>query len=268
MNKQGAHKQEASPIPHFVAAVRRPTASRTAPMASGGLPEEIVFPGSEASEWNVARRWDQLRAVLRKNRLLKQRSWKTTLAEVFSPPLFLCILWLGYNLSDIETYDAGTYAHTTINVNSIFRVLQNTPDPGTPVAEIAQENPFQQDTSSQYATYLEDVRDSLTSVLNGALPILSTELFLGIGFAVRDALGEDNLGFLTDLESYLRDFGNVLSPGDLHVSPDSAETRAFVNATLTRHPTTRRIGMCDAALAARPASRLASGLASRVASRM
>ena len=61
-----------------------------------------------------ARRSSQLKAVLRKNVLLKRRAWKTSCCEILSPALFLSILVLGYYLSDITYIAAANYSMTTL----------------------------------------------------------------------------------------------------------------------------------------------------------
>ena len=51
-----------------------------------------------------------LRAVLRKDFLLKRRSPRTTLCQIFSPPLLASILVLAFSYSSKQEFGAATYA--------------------------------------------------------------------------------------------------------------------------------------------------------------
>ena len=73
--------------------------------------------------------------------------------------------------------------------------------------------------------------------------MLGVDTFLSVGFAVRDSLGEKNLRLLNEYDRYLQLFGNILTPGALHLSPDSRAVHAFVNASRQRHPLLRRLEM-------------------------
>ena len=189
---------------------------------SAGLPPEVTIPPSGVGEPRVAHASSQLKAMLWKNVLLKRRALKTTLAEFLSPPAFLGILVLGYTLSSVTYIDAKQYANSTLDIATIT---------GT----------FSSDSDSNVD--LMGARGSITSVINGPLPVPSIDIFLAVGLAAREFLGEENLKQLNEFDTYLQLFGNILTPGTLHLSPNTAAVRDFVNASRRRHALLDRIDM-------------------------
>ena len=152
-----------------------------------------------------ARGNSQLGAILRKNLLLKRRAPKTTCAEVLSPPLFLSILVLGYFLSETKVYGVGIYASTEVNVASLISTLgplvsgsAQVAVPGAGVAGTQSEcevtslntNLTQCGIENTENVDLFGLRGSLTSIINGPLPVLNIDTFLSIGRAQRARLEE------------------------------------------------------------------------------
>ena len=227
-----------------------------------GLPPEVVLPTSREPGFQRARSGAQLGAVLRKNWLLKKRAWKTTCAEIFSPPLFLSLLVLGYTLSDNENFTAGIYAATNLEIGPIISALAPLAagvgsgiNLGETVQGIADSTLTSSngtlrcgstsgsgcDGSSEFD--LLSVRRSLSSIINGPLPVLSVDAFLAVGLSVRDSLSAEDRRLLREYETYLQLFGNILTPGNIHIAPDSPTVRDFVNRSRTRHPTLQAIRM-------------------------
>jgi hypothetical protein len=61
------------------------------------------------------------------------------------------------------------------------------------------------------------------------------DLYTGIGLTVRSSLGPNNFRELNELENYLQAFGNLLTLGTIHLSPDTAAVRDFANSSITKH---------------------------------
>ena len=171
--------------------------------------------------------------ILKKNLLLKRRAYKTTLCELFSPALFLSILVLGYSLSDVTYLDAGIYAATTLRLEPLLEAAQPLLD-GTDLSQSAA-CAFGGGGGSSYGggygsgggnasllggsggnasdapgacaglrnVDLLSLRSSLTSLLNGPLPVLPIDVYLAIGFAVREQLGAENFRLLNEWDYYL-----------------------------------------------------------------
>ena len=83
----------------------------------------VSFQASASPPSDARSSSSQLKAVLRKNMLLKRRAWKTSLCELLSPALFLSILVLGYYLSDIDYFAAASYARTTLLLGPLLDAL-------------------------------------------------------------------------------------------------------------------------------------------------
>ena len=217
---------------------------------------------------------------MRKNLLLKRRSWKTTFCEIFSPALFLSMLVLAYYLSDITYREAGIYARTTLNLGPLldalepaFGVAGSSASPGAGLGACisggvgggmgggsgtranssgtsanssgTSANSSDADACSAAGDSLNlwQLRSSLDSLLNGPLPVLPVDVYLAIGLTTQDALGPQNYKLLTEFDQYLQAFGNILTPGTLHLSPDTEEVRGFLNSTYARHPLLRNISV-------------------------
>ena len=200
-------------------------------------------------------------AVLRKNAILKRRAWKTSICEVVSPAIFLSVLVLGYLLSSVTYIDAGIYAATTLQLTPLIDAIQPLVDGGASAAAAASacENVTSvsvRDMMSQQSGNMSDglacsplssdldllrLRESIDSLLNGPLPVLPIDVYLGVGLAVRDSLGPMNYRLLNEFDRYLQLFGNILTPGTLHLCPDTPHVRAFLNYSYARHPTMRNI---------------------------
>ena len=54
---------------------------------------------------------------------------------------------------------------------------------------------------------------------------MTQELAASIGLAAQDALGAANYKLLVEFDVYLQLFGNILTPGTLHLCPDNANVR-------------------------------------------
>eukprot|EP00850_Spirogloea_muscicola_P017011 SM000142S00525 [mRNA] locus=s142:89468:101029:- [translate_table: standard] len=64
----------------------------------------------------------QLKAMLRRQWLFKNRGWGQTLMEVASPLLMMCLFVLGWALTDVDHYEAQVYANATV---PLFEQLQD-----------------------------------------------------------------------------------------------------------------------------------------------
>lgn len=200
-----------------------------------------------------ARRSSQLKAVLRKNVLLKRRAWKTSCCEILSPALFLSILVLGYYLSDITYIAAANYSMTTLFFGPFLEALAPLARASSTGASagasslagdamqcMAQGGNASAGCASDGLNLMQ-LRGSLDSLLQGPLPVLPIDLYLGVGLAAQSLLGPANYRLLTEVDSYLRAFGNLLTPGTLHLAPNTRDVRRFLNASYARHPTLHNI---------------------------
>jgi hypothetical protein len=226
--------------------------ARPSPITDTRVEEEDA--GGTAGLAPPARCGSQLNAVLRKNWLLKKRAWKTTLCELVSPPLFLSILVLGFYLSDVTNIPAGNYASTNLYVGPILDAVApltggTCSDGGTAAA-----NSSSIGSTSGASSLLDgagdagcldllSLRNSLNSLLNGPLPVLPLSLYLSVGLAVRDSLGTSNFALLNEFDSYLQLFGNILTPGRLHLAPDTPAVRAFAADAQANHPLLGSVGV-------------------------
>jgi hypothetical protein len=210
------------------------------------LPASMPLPAE-------ARKSNQLKAVLRKNVLLKRRAWKTTCCELFSPALFLSILVLGFYLSEVDYIAAANFARTTLQLGPLLDALaplataSSTASLAASAASAASGAMCMAQGGNASAGCAADdlnlfqLRGSLDSLLQGPLPVLPLDLYLGVGLAAQNVLGPANYKLLTEFDSYLRAFGNLLTPGTLHLAPDTRDVRRFLNATYLRHPLLRNI---------------------------
>ena len=185
-------------------------------------------------------------AVLHKNAILKRRAWKTSICEIASPAIFLSVLVLGYALSDVTYIPSGVYASTTLRLDPLVRAA----------GPILSDAGLISDTAAACASggvsgssaectrpelNLMSLRGSVNALLNGPLPVLPIDVYLAIGLGVRDSLGAANYRMLNEYDRYLQLFGNILTPGTLHLCPDSPPVRHFVNRSYARHPILQNI---------------------------
>lgn len=70
----------------------------------------------------IARGRDQLRSALWRQALLKRRAACATCCELTSPALFLCILVLGYYLSDPEAFPSAVYAMLNLDLAPLLEL--------------------------------------------------------------------------------------------------------------------------------------------------
>lgn len=225
----------------------------------------------------------QLRAVMHKNLLLKRRAWKTSCCEILAPALLMSVLVLGYSLSEKEYISAAIYAMTTLELGPLAQALTPILDPNyePPVpceagdcggyhrrlALVGDDSVLRRQRRSRRRLHewcyvpgepnktlvpdggcqddvdLIALRGDLTALLNGPLPVLPIDTFLGVSRAIDPLLGENSKRLLTEFDSYLNLFGNILSPGALHLSPDSPSVRSFVAYSRARHPSLRNVSM-------------------------
>lgn len=185
--------------------------------------------------------------ILKKNFLLKRRAYKTSLCELFSPALFLSILVLGYALSSVDYISAGVYAATTLELGPLLSAAQplldgaSLTEGASCAAEFARGGNASAACANAPDVDLLRLRGSLDSLLNGPLPVLPIDVYLAVGLAVQDSLGESNYRLLSEFDRYLQLFGNILTPGTLHLCPDIPAVRDFLDHSYARHPTMRNL---------------------------
>jgi ABC-type multidrug transport system fused ATPase/permease subunit len=82
--------------------------------------------------------------------------------------------------------------------------------------------------------FLDGTSDQLTSLLKNPVPVPTFDEFVSISRALSSVIDADNLPIILSDSSYGRSFGNLLTLGTLHLSPDSAVVNDFatyLNAT-------------------------------------
>ncbi|KAJ1623329.1 hypothetical protein T492DRAFT_912663, partial [Pavlovales sp. CCMP2436] len=191
--------------------------TRRPPVADTALATPALVP------WALIR--IQLRALLRKNWLLKRRAPVTTAFEVLLPVLFMCLLVFGFTLSEVEVFGEGVYNGQYVNVAGLVDGLGGL----NGIATLGATN-FRRSGKGGGYTQLEDLlslRFSIAAILTGPLPVPSLAQFVGLnrllgqgllGTVQNQLLSKDNFGSL---------FGNILTLGTLHLSPDTPPVRAL-----------------------------------------
>ena len=185
--------------------------------------------------------------LLKKNWILKRRAWKTSLCELFSPALFLSLLVLGYALSRVDYFSSGIYASSMLDLDPVLRAIQpildgaSLNDGASCAAEFASGRNVSAACAAVPDVDLMRLRGSLNSLLNGPLPVLPIDVYLAVGLAVKDSLGTTNYKLLSEFDRYLQLFGNILTPGTLHLCPDGPQVRRFLERSYRRHPTLRNL---------------------------
>ena len=133
-----------------------------------------------------------LRAVLRKNALLKRRAWKTTVCEIAAPPLFLSLLTIAYLMSKDDGIDAGIYASTTIELDDLLGLSSG--GLGTDGCTAG--------NGSQCDVDLLGIYNNVNAILSGPTPVIGLDSFLGFGLGVKERLSADNSKRVTKLFRY------------------------------------------------------------------
>ena len=179
----------------------------------------------------------QLTAILKKNGRLKRRGWCTTCCEIVSPALFCCILLLGYSLSEVILIEAGLYASLQFDVAPLLEIAFESAD-GLVDGGGGKESSY--DPSS----LVFDVRGIIEPILKGPLPTLPLDVYVAVGELARDAIGDEAFDKLVEVDRYTQRFGNILTKGTLHLSPQSAQVVAFLRHLCKKWPA--YFGACEA----------------------
>mmetsp|Transcript_35397 Transcript_35397/g.83302 ORF Transcript_35397/g.83302 Transcript_35397/m.83302 type:complete len:860 (-) Transcript_35397:7-2586(-) len=189
--------------------------TRRPPVADTALATPALVP------WALIR--IQLRALLRKNWLLKRRAPVTTAFEVLLPSLFMALLVFAYTLSINETINERVYNSQYVNLDGLvdgLGGLRGITTLGTTSLRRSGTGRF---------TQLQDLltlRSTLDALLTGPIPVLSLRQFVGLqnlGAGLLDAVQND----LLSRDNFGSIFGNIITPGTLHLSPDTPPVRAL-----------------------------------------
>ncbi|KAG8470313.1 hypothetical protein KFE25_008734 [Diacronema lutheri] len=164
----------------------------------------------------------QLRALLRKNWLLKRRAPVTTAFEVLLPVAFMMLLVIAFQLSSVDEYDEGVYNGQHVDLDGLVQSLGGIAGISTLGSTRFRRGP----AGLNSITGLVSIRGSLDALLGGPLPIPTLGQFVGLHGLTRgltdtvqnDLLSRDNFGSL---------FGNILTLGVVHLSPDTPAVRAL-----------------------------------------
>lgn len=170
----------------------------------------------------------QLRALLWKNWLLKRRSPRTALFELLLPVGFMTILLFGYELSEVEVFGAGVYNGRYINTTVVLGAFGGADGLGD-VGALGGGSGGSAGLGGGGAVTTGDlvrVRSTLDAVLNGPLPVPTIEQYVRLHELTRN-LTESVQNELLSQNRFGRLFGNVLTLGTIHLSPQSPAVSAL-----------------------------------------
>eukprot|EP00903_Cladosiphon_okamuranus_P005738 g5694.t1 len=182
----------------------------------------------------------QIKALLRRNVLERQRTKTTTFCELFSPVVLLCVLVYGYSLSDILVFPEKVYSSIRLDLPGGFggllplaRVRQqalattnttlfslNSSAPGS--TDVDADADIATSTEGDGGLTYTDVRnvfDEMTGLLDGPCPVPDLDQFVGLGTTVADGMNEGAYGQVVNSMESGWVFGNLITQGTLHFAP-------------------------------------------------
>ena len=216
--------------------------------------------------------WTQVRTLVGKNFLTKWRTPFGTFFEIFSPVLMMLVLVAAFTLSEVTQENSQQYdtisaslpgpwlnlVEQAVNLgtggdlDTLFsrrrRKLRTTTvaSQGLSVlqdlgfATIHNRRLQTQDNTTNIADddslfdLLDGTSDELTSLLANPVPVPSFDQYVAASLGLSSLIDPDDLPIILSDSSYGRSWGNLLTLGILHLSPDTdvvSEFRDYLNAT-------------------------------------
>eukprot|EP00752_Nemacystus_decipiens_P003898 g3578.t3 len=177
----------------------------------------------------------QIKALLKRNLLERQRTKTTTFCEFFSPVLLLCVLVYGYSLSDILVFPEKMYSSIRVELPGGFggllplarlhsqdlanATLSSLNSSALDDTEVGADTEFGADTGGLSFQNVKNVFEEMTGLLDGPCPVPNLDQFVGLGTSVAGDLDDVAYGQVVNSMESGWVFGNLITQGTLHFAP-------------------------------------------------
>jgi len=244
---------ERSPSNFTDAVTMNPTQSRS---INGGVPSSTDSLIKEDEPIARCIGWKQTMALLGKNMLTKYRTPLPTFFEIFSPVMMMLILVLAYSLAATTELNAEQYSSLAFDIpgpwfNLLARSLDFAGSSSDNVSAFDRVNrtrhfarllmdingtinTTQSGTSGDGVELLADAVVAIQDAFKDPLPVPTFSQYVQASLAMSNLFNADNIPGVFSDSSFGRQWGNLLTLGTLHLSPNTpivAQFWTYLNET-------------------------------------